>query len=797
MPLTIQNFQSVAQSGANRVILDTSSQGLTTPGAKVNSAAQKVQNQAVHHAFTQALRDQFGGTITIAVTHNLRTDKPLSAKIIRNTLNAAAANAQKMQQRNISSAMAQIGPRIAQNPALPPFNARDVNRMIAVVVQEQGHLCSQGMLAGQAMQNLLDTVMERLSGPAVQAGRPHGLELLRNPQFSNIGMVNVEDRVKNGTIQPGDQVGPYEFVQLKQKGVEPGFEATLAWQPDDNVNMGNPTHEFHGIAEQCMDSLLGLTGQPGHPFAATAQVKMDKATQNLQKAIYALENAGVHNRAALPEALQKHELAVEAYHHAENNLRQTIAAEIPVTQAMTQVALAHIAANAPDLLAAAQDDLGATLRTHPDLAAEVKTAIRNDAGCAAHLQASVKTSAAHFTTIHYIKMDYTESDKTISHKLRIPTRTAKGTMHREFTAHSRKDANLGALRETLATDLMRSMGIVTQEARLIRGIYADGKMKLMLEAAHMSGVDINTGQQASFRDFSGSIVDGTLVAPDGKSDHSMPELGRNKILMLMLADRDAIGSRGDNKGRMGGTFAAIDPGHSLKELMSFQNVNSDFSFEQPSRSWMKFKNFTIFDDCTYQEKMQGVKQMLDMRAQGTDMAVFDGYANWLDTERETINTQQELAPGAKKDALEELDNLQSNLESMRTAFTERRDYILDEVFGERAAFINDQPFILEQLSNLEKLSSPTSTHSKNGEVELEHLRVTDRQEWHISRAPDGGYTFTTKGDTNMLNKLTDFFQPALIPSRHDGTISLTVPQGQVQNFCNTLTEDAVKLQKQG
>ena len=68
---------------------------------------------------------------------------------------------------------------------------------------------------------------------------------------------------------------------------------------------------------------------------------------------------------------------------------------------------------------------------------------------------------------------------------------------------------------------------------------------------------------------------------------------------------------------------------------------------------------------------------------------------------------------------------------MRDAFIARRDYILNDVFGERLPFLDDNPPILENLSSLEKLTSRTTRRSPHGTVQLEHLQVVEggRQQW--------------------------------------------------------------------
>ena len=144
------------------------------------------------------------------------------------------------------------------------------------------------------------------------------------------------------------------------------------------------------------------------------------------------------------------------------------------------------------------------------------------------------------------------------------------------------------MREALANDLMRSLGIQSQKLKLVESVHADGTPKLMLDGTHVDG----------FSDFDGKpekgeryLKDGVLVRnqkrpgdPDGvftgppRLDLGMSELGRNKILLLLMADRDALGSTGGNKGYVGNSFIGIDPGHALEGglLGRRGDVRSDF-----------------------------------------------------------------------------------------------------------------------------------------------------------------------------------------------------------------------------
>ena len=104
--------------------------------------------------------------------------------------------------------------------------------------------------------------------------------------------------------------------------------------------------------------------------------------------------------------------------------------------------------------------------------------------------------------------------KPLSRTSSASPRERPGGAARAFTARTRTEANNAALKETLATDLMRAMGIEAQKARLIPASYADGLLKLMAEPEHMSMTGAN-GEKLRFRDFAGNLRDGILTCPSG------------------------------------------------------------------------------------------------------------------------------------------------------------------------------------------------------------------------------------------------------------------------------------------
>ncbi len=726
MPVDFLSFQNVAEESWSRVVLERSGGEEALVSDKGGLSGRKIRNAEVRQAFSDALRTHFGADVVSSLKYKSSSSSSLSSREIRNVIHQAREQARASNMARVLCLFSQrvMAGGVLQNPgAVSPESLKSMLGPMLDEVSPNGALLSDNA-AGQLATRLIQ--LTRNAG-----ARPRGIELLNGQRH----MYNVEDRVKDGSLRQGDILGEFEFIRLKQKGVEPGFEAHMAWQPEHTQTM--------------------LT--QGTPLNAQAGAFLKTALE------------GGH----LPPAGAVAHGSLREMSALENDIRAKAAAFLQAQGA-----------------APAGGDLTRGLDAATERA--LMNSLMNDADIQFHLKEHVRQNNAYFTDIHYVKMDYAESDKTlVRHRVRIPMRTAKGVFHRAFTAKTRLEANQAALKETLATDLMQAMGIESQKARLVPGKYADGSLKLMVEAEHMSMLDA-AGQKLSFRDFAGNLRDGILTRPVAggparESDPVVEGWGRNKILFLMMADRDAIGSRGDNKGRMGDTFAAIDPGHSLEGFMSFRNVHSDFSFDQPSNRNMRFKNFSMFDDSSYMEKMQGVRQLADTRKNGADMRVFDSYAAWL---RDELNGQR--SPAEK----EELSGMLRRVEDMKTSFIARRDYILDEVFGERLRFLDARPPVLEALDALEKLTSPTRMTSPSGEVRLRHPQLAgDRQEWHIREDGRQGYVFSTKGGGDVETDVRDFFQRRLGQAprmtTEGGRLTLHVPAAELTAFLNVMTEQEV------
>ena len=532
-------------------------------------------------------------------------------------------------------------------------------------------------------------------------------------------------------------IGRYAFHQDKKKGVEPGFVGYKRFAEADFNKLLDPNHKFSIRAAEFI--LRELKQEDSASYKATEKLldSMEKGSAKVRIADFQTD--------------------LEAYVKLGNE-------EAP------------LGARAQELFMALKQDLPGAKGAEGPVYVGVL------------IQDYVQIKEPQYNTPHYVKLDYKEGDirEGFSGRkmVQIPKERAKGFLHRFFTGKTPKVANFGAVRECLANDMMRTMGIYTQKLKIIASEYDDGTPKLLLDGAHMKGP-----KGEGFSDFSGKIKDGYLVDAAGQSDQSIDSLGKYLITFLLFGDRDAIGSRGDNKGRVGNTFAAIDPGHSFEvgggllneDLMAFKNINADFSFEQPTKLGDKvskgYKNFSIFQDRPYAEKFQGVIELRKLRALGQDLELFDAYL-------------RQFAEG-------EMD-FSEPLQAIRQAYINRRDYILDEVFAERLAVYYADPIegpaAVEFADTLEKLTSETSGFSPNKTVKLEYPRVTKRLPWTVRfDAITNNYVFETKSkDPKVLDKVKKFIdsqnQATGIKAKQGSTgLSMIVPADritEVQSQCN-------------
>lgn len=407
------------------------------------------------------------------------------------------------------------------------------------------------------------------------------------------------------------------------------------------------------------------------------------------------------------------------------------------------------------------------------------------------------------TERHIVKLDYNENDRRVRHDaahighFRLPVRNAikggafKGAFFRAFRLTTANEASAGAVAEALANDLTRAMGVPTQELSLVKGRYSDGHEKLMLVSKFAHG----------YRDFDGNFLqDGRLVGRQdahGNVIEQPEDIGRYKAMFLLLADRDAVGSHGQNKGIVNGHFFAIDPGHSLEGNGAALEIHDDFSFKDTQGGVFekRFLNFSVFDDSNRSEKLKGMVAIRDAFVHGDFDNIFNEYEARFPAD--DPHADQALSQA-----------IQTRIREMRAEFNGQYDRMMG-VFGGQLAvydhFLALTPGddatacrVIDAVENLERLTSPTVATSKHGEVQLRHLEVTPetRVPWKVRVAPDGAVVYSCdrlpEGRKPLLENMLQLAGVTEVEAGTDDSFTFMVPQANLPAFLGAFTEDAVR-----
>ena len=591
---------------------------------------------------------------------------------------------------------------------------------------------------------------------------------------------SIEDRIKAGRIGAGERVNrhrsnPVLLEKLKTNGVEPGFIYRNDWSPDD-------THGFMAdlwspANRESLDQLVEQTPslrakRDGHPPATRRELAM------------AAGRAHPCGMAAVAERILERELG-----------RAGSPIAVAFQSKFQGIDVAELFP--PGGAEPGEDAKRILAEVKSELFLEIRHAVMNEPSTSADFKKS--PIFRHFADQNIVKLDYNEGDRSNPKapgsrgSLRLPARVAakfgdiKGFFYRTFRLTTADEASIGAVREALANDITRLLGIPAQELSLVRGEYSDGHPKLMLAAKYAEG----------YKDLeAGFLKDGHAVAPPG-ADPIEP-LGRYKALFLALADRDAVGSHGQNKGLVKGRFFAIDPGHSLEGNGKDLEIHDDLSFtdRKPNRLDKRFANYSVFDDDTRFAKFQGVLKLRElMRSRRID----DLFADYL----ATFRTDAGNLSRAERNLREKII---FNVGAMSAEFHRQVERILAVFAPQLAAFdaLAPQPpqgapaqlqiDAIETIENLEKLTSPTRWTSPNGTVDLKHLAVSPktRVPWQLTVQPNGDLVYSTAKNLRGADRtrLLAFCQQGggTVAPRPRGGVTVTVPAARRAAFFAALRE---------
>ena len=615
---------------------------------------------------------------------------------------------------------------------------------------------------------------------AAGAKEPTGLRNLTT--VLGAGTTSVEDQIKKGLIGAGMSVNRSAtntilFEKLKTNGVEPGFFYRNDWSPDDtrgmmaDINSDESRHALDvlkqndpAFAKKCEGKTLRdqimLAGR-AHPagISAVAEFVIAEAAQMVKNG----KIADNHSFGPLAKALKNYDLSPSDLNRLVNG---------------------GVDKRSADVMKEVKRELFAQIR-------DAVMGVRN--GDDFYLFSPI---FKHFDERHIMKLDYNENDrvniKDAAHagSFQRPERilsTRKpiiGQIYRLQTAHSADSISSGAVTEALANDLTRIAGVPAQELEIVRGEYSDGHPKLMLQAKFADG----------YKDMeAGFIKDGRIVPPKGLSAE---KLGKYKAFFLVTADRDAVGRRGQNKGFAHGKFFAIDPGHSLEGNAKYLKVSSDLSFKDSYGKSTKprFENFSVFDDDTFFSKMEGVISLRATANRGEFKALFDKYRAAFDPNEEGISDAEKTLR----------QKISADIDKKEKEFNESLKKILDVSANNLDLYddLCDKPEAVRQgaietVSNLEKLTSPTTWTSKKGKVALEHLEVIpeSRVPWKAALKGDNIVYFSeTKMSYMNMKQLEDVVTTAGAKFESDamGVTRITVPLDKAEQFFAVFNEEKVQ-----
>ncbi len=627
--------------------------------------------------------------------------------------------------------------------------------------------------------------------PDVKPTDPTGLRNLKL-RF-DMRETSIADKLAKGLLGDGIRVNrsstsPVLLESLKSNGVEPGFIYRNDWSASDtrgymtDINSAESRKALDDLktrdpafAAKCEGKTLReqiLLAGRAHPasIAAASELLLSKAAD------YALKN-GVDDKG---QPLK----ASDAVKNLAQALRKQFGSEVDL-KAISTLADSK---RAQDALKEAKQYLFVQIR---DAVMSVKPT--DD-------EYKMSNVFKHFADHAIVKLDYNESDKfssgetahegTFMRPERVAVNRKMGQLYRFQTRAGADSISAGAVTEALANDLTRLAGVPSQELEIVRGEYSDGHPKIMLAAKFATG----------YKDLeAGMLKDGRVVKPAGADPNlKMESLGKYKAFFLVTADRDGVGSRGQNKGFVGGQFFAIDPGHSLEGNGKYLKVSDDLSFKDTygHSSKPRFNNFSVFDDDTRFSKLEGVLKMREIYKSGAFQKVFDDYRKAFDP------NEKGISPAEK--ALRE--KIIADIGAKETEFTESVKKLLD-VCAMQLEFYDSlkadgpemQEKAIETLGNLEKLTSPTTWVSKKGQVELTHLEVKPetRVQWRAGVDIDDNlvYHCDTPLDGSLVEKLEAFAKAAGVKYEYDnfGSSTITVPKDKAAEFFKVFDEEKVAM----
>lgn len=804
MPLNIDTFRTLANStffSSRDIVVGNEGKLATAKLGNFILSHGTAKNDATMKAFKAALEKEYGvfGTNVFdsILGARLETHKSLRAMDVRRTL----SNLPQMRHNRF---VGELNRQLDTSPKMLELSSEDQQKIRDEIKKdiEKGtnlELCKTAEDVAAAAQKRIDSALSAVrnsSGELVASNlapreklsfeatgrQATGLRNLENNFKGN--ETSVADLMQRGLLGDGMRVNrsgtnPVLLEKLKSNGVEPGFIYRNDWSADDT---------------------RGLMADIDSPASL---MELDNFKRTYPEFASACEGKSVREQIMLAGLGHSAGIAAAAEFAIQEAARNIIAGDGKVSSTYPFKALAeglknHFSQQDLARLANGTADKATVKEAKLYLFAQLRDALMNvkPGSDFYHFSPIFK----HFTDRAIVKLDYNESSKFSSgnsahagtfmrpERILNTRKPIIGQIYRFTSRQSADTISTGAVTEALANDLTRVAGVPSQELEIVRGRYSDGHPKIMLAAKYANG----------YKDLeAGLLKDGRVVKPnDAPRGMEMEKLGKYKAFFLVTADRDGVGKRGQNKGFVNGRFFAIDPGHSLEGNGKYLEVSSDLSFKDTYGRSAKprFDNFSVFDDDTFFSKMEGVLNLRTLVTSGTFSKVFSDYLNAFNPDEPGISDAEKAL---RKKIVADINKKEAEFnESMKKILdvADNNLQLYDDLAADGEAM---QRNAIENVANLEKLTSPTTWVSKRGKVALDHLEVIpeSRIEWKAAVKGDDIVYFCEKPLSAETKELLEGMAKscgAHFESDALGLSRLIVPKAKAEAIFAAFSEEKVK-----
>ena len=799
MPLSVQDFRSIAGTtnyGSRDIVVGADGNvSIGKIGRSSISKNDKVLNANTMSAFRNALKESFGTLGEHAFDTVLGTRMQLGKSLRKSDVEKTVSQLESVKLMHLKNEIARL---VGADPRALSRGQEFVDMVVGgrsdwqLTGLAENCDCSLDSIKAAAARYVEtkikvfdqlnpDAPKNAVTAPGVGGEvnvaptDPTGLLRLDEVAF-NSSETSVEDRVKSGQIGVGMRVNlqsesPLLFEKLKTNGVEPGFIVRKDWSAADTRSL---------MADALtVGAEMGVNGSAAEILRHGSQ-----------------QGAGhPASMAFTAETIMMRDLG-----RPETPLGAAFAAKFP---GMTVDELFPA-----DMAAASADRADKLKNVKEELFAQIRDAVM------AEQDTKKLPLCKRFAERHIVKLDYNEGDRGLisrcrtgsAGKMRLPERCSvkggafKGFFFHKFRLTTGDKASAGAVAEAFANDLTRLAGIPAQELSIVRGSYSDGHTKLMLQAKFADG----------YKDLENGFLTEGRIDPK----HNVESLGRYKAMFLLLADRDAIGSHGQNKGFKDGRFFAIDPGHSLEGNGADLEIHDDLSFVDKSVNVFekRFQNFSVFDQSTHFEKFQGVLDLRNLKNSNKIEQLYNDYCakfmnppeadkelskmilTRLESMKKELDSQMAKILNAFEPHLKFYDAMMAGIEVKEQGDDQvrpqvdqkgkRRDVI--QLYNPNPAVsAKDKQFIVEHgietLSNLEKLLSKTKNTTPKGEPLL-HLEVVQntRVPWS-AKFENGIITYTSsKPLSKAAQKELEFVMSNARMGMGDNVVTVDRTTGRTQ-----------------